>query len=62
MPEAQSELVLEIRRLEGLLLFLDSDGLIRSSEGIGEAGGVEKDSTSGEANAKMEVMSIERLM
>jgi hypothetical protein len=35
--------------------------LIRSSGGIGVVGGVEKVSTSGDANAKAEAMIMERL-
>ena len=59
MPEVHSTLVFDIRRLDGRLLFLDSDGpLIRSSGGIGVVGGVEKVSISGDANAKAEAMAI----
>jgi len=60
MPEAHSALVLETRRFDGQLFFLDSDGLIRSSGRIGVVGGVEKLSISGEANAKVEVMTMGR--
>ena len=51
MLEVHSMPVLEMRRLEGRLLFLESDGLIRSSGGMGVLGGVEKDSRSGDAKA-----------
>jgi hypothetical protein len=61
IPGAHSVLVLEIRRLEGRLLFLESDGLIRSSGGIGVLGGVEKVSRSGDAKAKVEAMVTGRL-
>lgn len=60
MPGAHSKLVLEMRRLEGRLLFLESDGLIRISGGIGVLGGVEKVSRSGDANAKVEAMTVGR--
>ena len=56
MPEVHSGPLLEIRRLDGRLFFLDSDGLMRSSGSIGVVGGVEKVSASGEADAKVEVM------
>jgi hypothetical protein len=50
MPGVHSALVREMRRSEGRLLFLDSDGLIRISGGIGVVGGVEKVSPSGDGN------------
>ena len=61
IPEVHSTLVFAIRRLDGRLFFLDSDGLIRSSGGIGVLGGVEKDSNSGDASAKVEAMITRRL-
>ena len=61
IPGVHSVGVLEIRRLDGLLFFLDSDGLIRISGGKGVLGGVEKVSTSGDANVKVEAMTIGRL-
>lgn len=60
MPEVHSVLVLEIRRLDGRLFFLESDGLIKSSGSIGVVGGVERESISGEANAKVEAMTMGR--
>ena len=58
IPEVHSVLILETRRLDGRLFLLDSDGLIRSSEGIGVVGGVEKVSPSGDAIAKAEAMKM----
>lgn len=57
MAEVHSELVLEIRKLDGRLSFLDSDGLIRSSGSIGVVGGVEKGSGSGDPNPMVVAMT-----
>ena len=59
IPDVHSALAFEMRRLDGLLFFLDSDGLIRRSGGIGDEGGVEKVSRSGDAKAKAEAMTME---
>jgi len=56
IPEVHSALAFEMRRLDGRLLFLDSDDLIRISGGMGVVGGVEKVSTSGDDNVKVEGM------
>jgi len=56
MPEVHPTLVSEMRRLDGRLFFLDSDGFIRISGGIGVVGGVEKISPSGDTNAEVEGM------
>jgi hypothetical protein len=56
IPEVHSALVLEIRRLDGRLFFLDSDDLIRISGDIGVVGGVEKVSASGDGDARLEGM------
>ena len=56
IPEVQSALVFEMRRLDGRLFFLDSDDLIRISGGIGVVGGVEKVSISGDGNVEVEGM------
>jgi len=59
MPAAHFVLVFERCRLDGRLFFLDSDGFIRISGGIGVVGGVEKVSTSGDGgNAKVEDMAM----
>lgn len=61
MPGVHSVLLFEIRRSDGRLFFLDSDGLVRSSGSIGVVGGVVKVSPSGEANSKVEGMTMGRL-
>jgi hypothetical protein len=61
IPDFHSAPASEIRRLDGRLFLLDNEGLIRSSGGSGVVGGVEKVSTSGDANAKAEAMIMERL-
>ena len=54
-----SVLVFERCRLDGRLFFLDSDGFIRISGGIGVVGGVKKVSPSGDGgNAKGEGMAM----
>ena len=61
IPDVHSGLVFEIRKLDGRLALLDSDGLIKSSGGMGVVGDVEKASISGEANAKADAMTVEGL-
>jgi len=59
MSAFHSVLVFERCRLDGRLFFLDSDGFIRISGGIGVVGGVEKVSPSGDGgNAKVEGMAM----
>ena len=57
MPAVHSVLVFERCKLDGRLFFLESDGFIRISWGIGVVGGVENVSPSGDGgNAKAEGM------
>ena len=58
IPDVHSALVFEMRRLDGRLLFLDSDDLIRISGGIGVVGGVEKISISGDGDVEAEGMAM----
>lgn len=58
MPEFHSAREFEMRRLDGRLLFLDSDGVVRISEGIGVVGGVEKVSLSGDGGTKGEGIAM----
>ena len=58
IPEVQSAQVFEMRKFDGRLFFLDSDGLIRISAGIGVVGGVEKVSKSGDGGTKVDGMAV----